>query len=572
MQSFSGIFNSRRPGVFLDAPCLQLGRHFLSGRGMVRSGSVAALAVGHIRNAAALRRDLGPSTAATFSELLLQAYKAWGEDCVRRVEGPCALIVIDQENDRLLLSRDRMGENPFYYSIRGGEVLFASHPAPLLRLGAAPVVDTSGLCEIFGLGPARTPGKTPYRDLHALEPGYALTAQDGRVKKHAYFELTAREHTDSLPDTIETVRALVTQAVADVAPLEPAAMLSGGLDSCALTALLARQTDRPVATYSVDYEDNEQFFRGGSYQPEQDAPYVELAAQAFGARHERIVLPVEALAQSLDAAMAARGFPGMADIDSSLYLFAGQIAKSHRYALSGECSDEVFGGYPWFHREALIHADCFPWSGSLPLRQRILRPEIAQKLHVEEYVRDTYALELAQAPRLSGECPLDERLRTLQALCFRYFMANLQERAACMCNSFDLQVLTPFCDERLVQYLFNVPWSMKNTGGMEKGLLRAAMEGILPDKLRLRRKSPYPKTYHPRYTQAVRGRMHALLDDSQAPLWQLADPETVRSLTDGSLSPQETPWFGQLMAGPQMLAYLLQIDSWLRRYRVTILE
>ena len=570
LQSFSGIFNSRRPGVFLDAPCLQLGRHFLSGKGAARSGPIAALAVGHIRNAAALRRELGPSTAATFSELLLQAYRAWGEDCVRRVEGPCALIVIDQEHDCLLLSRDRMGEVPFYYSIRGGEVLFGSHPAPLLRLGVLAEVDSSGLCEVFGLGPARTPGKTPYRDLLALEPGHMLTVQSGRAKVRAYFELTACEHTDSLPDTIEAVRSLLAQAVADAAPLEPAAMLSGGLDSCALTALLARQTDRPVVTYSVDYEGNEQFFKGGSYQPEQDAPYVELAAQAIGTRHERIVLPVEALAQSLDAAMAARGFPGMADIDSSLYLFAGEIAKSHRYALSGECADEVFGGYPWFHREALIHADCFPWSGSLPLRQRILRPEIAQKLHVEEYVRDTYARELAQAPRLSGECPLDERLRALQALCFRYFMTNLQERAVCMCNSFDLQVLTPFCDERLVQYVFNVPWSIKNTGGMEKGLLRAAMEGVLPDKLRLRRKSPYPKTYHPLYAQAIRGRVQALLADSQAPLWQLADPQTVRSLAEGPLSPQETPWFGQLMAGPQMLAYLLQVDSWLRRYRVVI--
>ena len=299
LQSFSGIFNSRHPGVFLDAPCLQLGRHFLSGKGAARSGPIAALAVGHIRNAAALRRELGPSTAATFSELLLQAYRAWGEDCVRRVEGPCALIVIDQEHDRLLLSRDRMGEVPFYYSIRSSEVLFGSHPAPLLRLGVLAEVDSSGLCEVFGLGPARTPGKTPYRDLLALEPGHMLTVQSGRAKVRAYFELTAREHTDSLPDTVEAVRSLLAQAVADAAPLEPAAMLSGGLDSCALTALLARQSDRPVVTYSVDYEGNEQFFKGGSYQPEQDAPYVELAAQAIGTRHERIVLPIPALASRL---------------------------------------------------------------------------------------------------------------------------------------------------------------------------------------------------------------------------------------------------------------------------------
>lgn len=570
MHSFSGVFGSRRADPLLDAPVLQLGRHFLSGQGVSRSGALAALAVGHIRNAGALRRELGPSTAASFSDLLLQAYQAWGEDCVRHIEGPCALIVIDQARELLLLARDRMGEIPLFYGQHDGGVLFASHPSPLLRLGISPDVQEEGLCEIFGLGPARTPGRTPYRSVYSLEPGHLLIARPDALSVRRYFELVPREHRDSPEDTVEAVRALLRQAVKDVSPLAPASMLSGGLDSTALTALLAENAASPVHTYSVDYEENARFFEGGSYQPEQDAPYVQLAAQALNVQHEQILLPVDALVRVLPQAVEARGFPGMADVDSSLYLFAGEIAREHRYVLSGECGDEVFGGYPWFHRPELIHADCFPWSGSLALRQSVLRPEIARRLHVEEYVRETFARELAQAPRLVGECALDERLRTLQTLCFRYFMANLQERAVCMCRAFDLQVLTPLCDERLVQYVYNVPWRLKNIGGQEKGLFREAMKGLLPDKLRLRRKSPYPKTYHPRYAQAVSAQLRALLQDAQAPLWQVVDPKAVARLLEGSLSPQDTPWFGQLMAGPQMLAYLLQTDCWMRKYRVRL--
>ena len=571
MKTFSGIYNSNHSLCPQTAPCLYLGRHRLGGEGVARAEGIAALASGRIRNAEALRRELTPDRRAPgASDLLLAAYRRWGVDCSLHLEGPCALVVLDQGENRLLLSRDRMGEVPLFYARRGGALCFATHPEALLAMGIEPVVDEDGLRELFGLGPARTPGRTPFREIRSLPPGHCLTADGEGVHVSEYFRLTAQPHADSPERTRETVRALLEQAVRDVVPLDPASMLSGGVDSTALTALYAVLSGHAPETYSIDYEDNGSFFQGGSYQPEQDAPYADLAVAHIGTRHQKVLLTVEELTDALEGAMAARGFPGMADIDSSLYLFARVIARKHRCVLSGECGDEVFGGYPWFHREALIDSDCFPWSGSLALRESILRPEVAGRLRLTDYVRDTYASACAAQPRLPGEDARGARLRELAGLCFQFFMANLQERASCMCSAFGLDVITPFCDERLVQYVYNVPWQLKNAQGVEKGLLRAAVMDLLPVKLAMRRKSPFPKTYHPRYAQLVRERLGAILARPDSPLMQLVDRAALTRLMESDLSPLETPWFGQLMAGPQMLAYLIQVNQWMVRYQVRL--
>ena len=139
-----------------------------------------------------------------------------------------------------------------------------------------------------------------------------------------------------------------------------------------------------------------------------------------------------------------------------------------------------------------------------------------------------------------------------------------------MCACQGLEVITPLCDDRLVQYVYNVPWKIKNLGGMEKGLLREALRDLLPDKLRLRKKSPYPKTCSPAYTELVRQMTQSMLDDAGAPIWQLADMETVEKLAASALDPAATPWYGQLMAGPQMLAYLIQVNCWLKERNIQI--
>ena len=572
---YMGLFYARDPRAMLanrEAPYYIIGRHALSAADCASDGGAVACAQGRLRNSAALRAALSSSgirpVDGSLSALVLAAYRLWGEDYPARLGGPVSTVVIDQDAGRLVLSRDRMGELPVFYTYRGGSMAFSDHPAKLLDAPQATrIVGREGLCELFGIGPARTPCRTPWKDILSLPPGHALIAGGHGHKVKRYFALEPLPHEDDLKHTIETVRFLCEQAVADALPLRPAVMLSGGLDSSVLAALMARRMDRPVESYSVDYEENELYEAPTAFQPERDAPYALLASEHLKTRHNEVTLTIPDLMASLDEAMALRGIPGMADIDAALLLFTRKIAQAHPAVVSGECGDEVFGGYPWFHRRHLIEVDGFPWSGSLLLREQVLKPKVRELLRLSDYASARYHEAVAALPRLSADTPEEAKLRQLHGLCFQWFMPNLQERALRMSP---VPVLTPFCDDRLVQYVYNVPWSMKNTGGMEKGLLREATRDLLPEAICMRRKSPFPKTCHPLYTQLVREAALAMVDDASSPILEVVSADAVRELAAGPLSPADTPWFGQLMAGPQMLAYLITVNRWMARYQVEL--
>ena len=547
-----------------EAPYIEKGGHALAARDAATSGGVMACALGRMRNAAKLAEELGlMREERSLARIVLAAYARWGEDYIEHIEGPVLTAVLDRDADALILCRDRMGERRVFYTAQDGCVAFADHPDMLLEAGCLrPVVDIDGLRELFGLGPARTPGKTPWRGMYALEPGCALVARGESARVRRYFRLEAREHEDDAASTVETVRMMIERAVDDVAPLRPAAMLSGGIDSTLLTALLRKRME-PVRSFSVDYEGNDRHFRANAFQPARDAPYIALAVERIGCQHTAVELTQASLAQALEEAVDARGFPGMADVDSSLLLFARKIAPQARFALSGECGDEVFGGYPWFRDAHSLNGGSFPWSGSLELRAGVLKRRVREKLDIRNYVRGALSDAISRVEHLPHESAEGRCLRTMQHMCFEFFMANLQERALSMCEHSHMGVLTPFADERLVQYVYNVPWEMKFMGGREKGLLREAAGALLPESLRYRRKSPYPKTCDPAYARIVCGMVQGMLAEKKSPILQLVDARALEKLAASDLSPAQTPWFGQLMAGPQMLAYLWQVNAWL---------
>ena len=569
--NYYGVYHQdyvQRNGSVCDAPCISKGRMMLCAHASATQGSLLAMTYGRLRNRRALSEALGCPGECDAARLALRAYRKWGEDYPRYLEGPVVSCVMDADGDEMVLSRDRMGEQPVFYTECDGRAAFSDHPDTLLKNAVAePVVDATGLRELFGLGPARTPGRTFLRDVAMLEPGCQLVMRGGGMRVRRYFEIEAKPHEDDEARTVETVRGLLEQAVADVLPLCPAVMLSGGLDSTALTALLSQKMPE-LQSFSVDYQDNERDFQANRFRPEMDAPYVRLAVQACHTQHRTVVLDQQSLASALGRAVSLRGFPGMADIDTSLMLFSRDIARFSRNVVSGECGDEVFGGYPWFRGDAPLSG--FPWSGSLDLREGLLLPEARAALGLKEYVADIFAARRALADPGAAFAPKERRLKTMQKLCFEYFMANLQERAKRMCEGAGVRVLTPLCDDRLVQYVYNVPWEMKFMGGQEKGLFRAAVRDLLPEKLRTRTKSPYPKTCSPEYGRIVRQMALRLAQDADMPLFEIVDRRRLAALAESDLDPAETPWFGQLMAGPQLLGYLWQVNRWMRERNIQI--
>ena len=507
------------------------------------------------------------------TEVLLHAYAQFGAACVEKLNGIFAFAVWEKRRGRLFLARDRIGVKPLFYCKKGRLFAFASRiPTLLLLPEVEPVVDRSGLAEIFMLGPARSPGHAVFRDLAELPPACYLTYDHGTLQVHRYWKLHAAPHTDSPADTIERTHQLVTDAVERqlVSDVPVCTFLSGGLDSSIISEIAARQMaaqGERLCTYSVDYEDNDRYFQKSLFQPNADSDYIGLMAEAIGSDHRNVVLNNVDVAEALVEATLARGVPGFTDVDSSLLLFCRQVHRDFKVCLSGECADEIFGGYPWYHRQKILFADTFPWSRSVDVRQSLLRPGLLPE--GADYVQAAYRRTVADTEVLDTDSPLEKRMRQMFRLNTDWFMQTLLMRKDAMSMHSSLEVRVPFCDWRLVEYAYNMPWALKSPEGREKGVLRKAFEGELPYQIAWRKKSPYPKTYHPAYEQMLIRRMREILNDPNSPVLPLLD----RSKTEAFLAaPKELgkPWFGQLMAGPQLIAYFIQINTWMQIYHLSI--
>ena len=537
---------------------------------------------GELYNTDALRRELSDQgyrfETSSDTEVLLTAYMAWGEEVPARLEGIYAFVIWDGVRNQFFACRDRFGVKPFFYALADdGALVFGSELKALFQYpGLTPRVDAAGWCEVLGIGPARTSGCGVFSGVKELEPAHSMTISRGGVRKRRYWSLESRPHTDDYEDTVLRVRELVTGAITRqlVSDVPLCTFLSGGLDSSVITAVAARDYQRrglpALETYSFDYTDNAKYFTPSSFQPDADQPWVERMTEAFHTRHTVLTCPIPDLCALLDDAVAAKDLPGMADVDSSLLYFCRRVAERHVVALSGECADEVFGGYPWFERPEMLHADTFPWCRDLDARREVFDAGLWKRLGVSDYVDYRYRASVAQTPRLEGEDPENARRREVAWLNLNWFMTTLLDRKDRMSMASGLEVRVPFCDHHLVEYVWNIPWSMKAMNGRRKQVLRDAAEGLLPEDVRTRPKSPYPKTHNPLYEELVRARLAAILDDPAAPLHALVNARALREGLLTSAGDYGRTWFGQLMAGPQMLAYLVQLNVWMERFHLMV--
>ncbi|WP_047981821.1 asparagine synthase (glutamine-hydrolyzing) [Ornithinibacillus contaminans] len=512
------------------------------------------------------------------TEVLLTSYIEWKEDCVDHLNGIYAFGVWDDAEQKLFMSRDRLGVKPLFYLENQEHFIFGSELKAILAHDAVKaVVGYDGLAEIFGLGPSRTPGHGIFKNVKELRSGHSLTFSKDGLKVWRYWNVESKEHQDSVEDTIARVRELFVDAVERqlVADVPVSTFLSGGVDSSAITAIASeyfkKQGKAPLATFSIDYEGNDKYFVVSKFQPTSDQPFIEKMVQAFSTNHHDEIISGGELAYFLKEAVVLRDQPGMADIDSSLLWLCRKIKEHTTVSLSGECADEIFGGYPWFH-DPDSAADGFPWVRSLDSRIDLLHPKWQEKLDLKTYVYDRYQETIAETPRLEGEGKQDARRRELFYLNMHWFMQQLLDRKDRMSMGASLEVRVPFADHHLVEYVWNIPWEIKMYNNREKGILRKALEGILPDEILYRKKSPYPKTFQPEYTKQVIAWMDDILSDSQAPLFEFLSRDKVEAIVRSEGNEFKDPWFGQLMKGPQLIAHLCQIDHWLRTYQVDIVE
>jgi asparagine synthase (glutamine-hydrolysing) len=512
------------------------------------------------------------------TEVLLLSYVEWREKCVEHFNGIFAFAIWDEEQQSLFMARDRLGVKPLFYRVYRGGLQFASELKAILAHEDVEVEITyDGLAEVLGLGPSHTPGHGIFKGIDELRAAHALTFSREGLNIWRYWNVKSEKHTDSLEETAEHVRELFQDAVTRqlVSDVPVCTFLSGGIDSSAITAIAAnafREQGQSLHTYSIDYEDNEKFFKASEFQPNSDGVYIKKMSDEFKTIHHSCVINNEELAHYLEESVLVRDIPGMADIDSSLLWFCKEIKKDFVVGLSGECADEIFGGYPWFHKTHALSSDNFPWMRSVDARVDLLKDEWQKKLSLKEYVKNGYEQSIKEVPALDGESEEEANRRNLFYLNMIWFMPTLLDRKDRMSMGASLEVRVPFADHRLVEYVWNIPWEMKTAGGYEKGILRKALEGVLPNEVLYRKKSPYPKTHNPHYTNIVQKWLKDILKDSNSPLYELFNAEKLKAIADSKGKEFSVPWFGQLMTGPQLLAHLCQIHVWFENYNIKIVK
>lgn len=509
------------------------------------------------------------------TEVILLAFIEWGEKCLDKFNGIFAFAVWDSKEETLFFARDPMGVKPFFYSTENGGFIFASSvPALLCHDEVSSEINLASIAEIMLIGPGRTPGISVFPKILELPRAFCGTFSRGGLQIHEYFKLKDAPHTDTFEKTVSKTRFLVRDAIERqmVSDVPIGAFLSGGLDSSIISAVAAEKMSehgKTLDTFSVFYRDNEKYFKPSHFQPNSDDYYIDLMVKHIKSNHHEVVLDTSDLIGALYEAIDVRGLPSMADVDSSLLLFCREIKKYVTVAISGECADEIFGGYPWYRDKDIRDIEGFPWAQSTAYRAAFLAPSLRGRIDSQKYVADKYERAKALADKLPGLSPLESRMREMMRLNLDWFMQTLLIRKDSMSMYSSLEVRVPFCDKRITEYLYTVPWEYKDYEGREKGLLRLACEDLLPKEVAWRKKSPYPKTHNPAYLSALRDILSSLLADGGAPLWEIADKNQTTSLLACERS---VPWYGQLMTTPQTIAYLIQINYWMKKFNVKFCE
>lgn len=539
----------------------------------------AAVMDGELYNAKELGEDLASRghklQSGTDTEIVLLSYLEYGRGFVSRLNGAFAIALWDPTEELLLLYRDRSGIKPLFFCRQDDRLLFASELKGILAWpGMEARLDRQGLNEIFSMGPAKTYGCGVLKGIDEVLPGHYLSYCPEGTAQTCYWKLESHPHEDDYAKTVETTTELVLDAIRRqmISEVPICTFLSGGVDSSLVSAVCAAELKKKgerLTTFSFDFTGNDRYFKANAFQPSLDRPYVDQMVEYLGSDHRYLECSVQDQADYLRQSVEAHDLPAMADVDSSMLYFCSLVKDHSKVALTGECADEIFGGYPWFHKEECFKASTFPWTMDLEARKVLLKDEFIEYLDMDGYVAARYEASVGETPRLHSDTAKEARRREIAYLNQKWFMQTLLDRMDRASMYSGLAARVPFADYRIIEYVFNVPWDIKTRDGVVKSLLRQCGKDFLPPQVLYRRKSPYPKTYDTRYESLLAGKVRQILADSSSPVLPFLDRDKVETFLE-SPSDYGKPWYGQLMAGPQMLAYIWQIDYWMRRYQVKI--
>lgn len=539
---------------------------------------------GEIYNTAELREKLSAyplrwnTTGDT--EVILNGFLVMGERFFEELNGIFALAIYVEQSGTLLLARDPLGVKPLFYQIYDDTLVFGSEPKALFAYGIPPAADNNCWNEVFSVGPARTPGCGGFANMKEVLPGEAVTFSPCtpppffQYRNHLFWQLEARPHTDSYEQTVEKVNWLVEDSIERqmVSDIPICSFLSGGLDSSLVAAVCQsklKEKGRTLNTFSFDFKDNSKNFQANAFQSSLDRPFAEEMASFIGSNHTFLECDNRTQADYLYKAVDARDFPCMADVESSMLYFCELVSQTNQVALTGECADEIFGGYPWFHREDLWQKNAFPWSWDMDARKALLTDDFADALRMDDYSRNAYLDTIRSTPRLAEDTPQEARRREIAWLNIRWFMMTLLNRMDRASMYSGLEARVPFADHRILDYVYSIPWEFKCRDGQTKSLLVEAGKAFLPDSVLYRKKSPYPKTYDPGYESLLADRLREMAYRTNSPLTGILDKKKLEHFLS-TPSDYGKPWYGQLMAGPQMLAYFLQVGYWVETYSLSV--
>lgn len=496
------------------------------------------------------------------TEVILKGYAEYKKKILDKLEGIFAFAIYNKKNKELFIARDRFGVKPLFYAKKKNSFIFSSMIKPILKSNIVkPILTKKELANLLSLGPSRKSGSGIFKDIYELRPAHYLIYKNNKVKIKRYWKLKSHKCTDTFEEAKVKVYKLLSESIKRqmVSDTPIATLLSGGLDSSLITAITALNSKDRLTTYSIDYEDNSKYFKKNNFTVSEDRHYIEVMSKAFNTNHKFKTIKQKDVVSLLEDTLNLRDYPGMTDIDSSLYWFSKEIAKKHKVILSGEVADEIFGGYPWFYRNELNNY--FPWINNINYRQNLLNKNI--KINLSKTLKKEYK-------RMIKELSLKDRFNKYKRLFYinmTHFMTTLLDRKDRMTMGATIEARVPFADTKLIEYLWNLPFSYKYKDNKEKYLLRSAFKDIIPDEVLYRKKNPYPKTHHPYFLNEVKKLLKERLKKGN--LDKIFNIGEINKLLDSN-NDYEVPWFGQLMTKPQLIAYLYQFDLWIEKYNIEI--